>query len=106
MLVDQICCNPQSLSCVDGSHKNCGADSPKFKDMCKKVSEIDEVSFYKWVSGKKIHEKRLVQLTGSEASEELTKQIKFYLVRNYNKWRQNKEMRFLKSTLNDAAVVI
>ena len=57
MLVDQICCNPQSLSCVDGSHRNCGADSPKFKDLCKKVSEIDEVSFYKWVSGDKFQEK-------------------------------------------------
>ena len=78
MLVDQICCNPQSLSCVDGSH------SPKFKDLCKKVSEIDEVSFYKWVSGEQFPEKK-VQLIGSEASEELTKQIKFYLIHNYNK---------------------
>ena len=106
MLVDQICFNPQSLSCVDGSHKNCGAHSPKFKELCKKVSEIDEVSFYKWVSGENFSEKRLVQLTGSEASEELTKQIKFYLVHNYNKWRQGKEIRFLKSSLDDTAAVI
>ena len=59
MLVDQICCNTQSLSCVDGSHNNCGADSPKFKDMCKKVREIDEVSFYKWVSGEKKSRKKI-----------------------------------------------
>ena len=54
---------------------------------------------------RQISRKKLVQLTGSEASEELTKQIKFYLVHNYNKWRQHKEMCFLKSTLDDTAVV-
>ena len=106
-LIDRICCEGSECSdCIDGNHENCGIENPEFQSLCQEISNVQEVSVLKWVSGERFPEKKTCVLTGSEAANELQRQIKAYLRHNYNNHRQHKELRLLKASLDPTTVVI
>ena len=83
--------------------------SSAFEALCQEVNRLNEVSLFKRVSGEKVPEKKMFLLTGPEAADEVQSQVQVYLCHRYNnfiKYRQHKELRLLKGSLDATAVVV
>ena len=98
-LMKVVMCNPESVKCVDFLCEICSDGNTLTQELLDDISEVEEVLYYKWITGEKFPEKKQQIVTGSEAASDLKVMIKSYRRHHYNRFRQHKEMKKAKECL-------